>query len=347
LAALCGAELEGDPRLEIRGPASLEAAEEHDVSYFGHARYAKVLSATRAGALVVPTAFRRPDGDSGAAPTLLRCADPNAAFAQIFAAYGRLPERPAPGAHPTAVIGANVRLGADVSIGAYCVIGDGAELGDRVVLHPHVVLGPRVRIGADTEIRSHVACYDGVRVGARGLIHAGVVIGGDGFGFDPVAGPKGVARWDKIAHGGSVEIGDDVEIGANSTIDRGRFEATRIGDGVKIDNLVHVAHNVQVGANALLIAQVGVAGSVRIGEGAILAGQCGVAPQLSVGANARIGPASAVFENLASGEDYMGYWAQPRREWMRQTAQLRRLGDMIDRVRALEKEVAALKEERP
>ncbi len=333
LAALCGAELVGDPGLRLKGPASLEAAEPDDISYFGHVRYAKELSATRAGALIVPRSLTV----DGARATLLRCDDPNAAFGRVFEAFGRLPSRPAPGVHPTAVFGRDVVLGAQVAIGPYCLVGDGAVLGDGVVLHSHVVVGPNARIGAATELRSFVTLYDGVSLGARCVVHAGTVIGADGFGFDPVLGRAGLERWDKIPHGGTVEIADDVEIGANCAIDRGRFEATRIGRGAKLDNLVHVAHNVQVGANVLLIAQVGIAGSSKVGDGAVLAGQAGLSTHLEVGPGARVGPASAVFENLAPDQDYMGYWAQPRRDWLKQLAQIKKLGELMERVRELEK----------
>jgi UDP-3-O-[3-hydroxymyristoyl] glucosamine N-acyltransferase len=333
LAALCGAELVGDPELRLKGPASLEAAEPDEISYFGHVRYRKELAATRAGALIVPRSLPV----EGARATLLRCDDPNAAFGRVFEVFGRLPSRPAPGVHSTAVLGRDVVLGAQVAIGPYCIVGDGAVLGDGVVLHSHVVVGPKVRLGAATELRSFVTLYDGVSLGARCVVHAGTVIGADGFGFDPVLGRAGLERWDKIPHGGTVEIADDVEIGANCTIDRGRFEATRIGRGAKLDNLVHVAHNVQVGAHVLLIAQVGIAGSSRIGEGAVFAGQAGLSTHLEVGAGARIGPASAVFENLGPNQDYMGYWAQPRRDWLRQLAQIKKLGELFERVRELEK----------
>jgi UDP-3-O-[3-hydroxymyristoyl] glucosamine N-acyltransferase len=333
LAALCGAELVGNPELRLKGPASLEAAEPDDISYFGHVRYRKELAATRAGALVVPRALVVED----LGVTLLRCDDPNAAFGRVFEAFGRLPQRPQPGIHPTAVLGRDVVLGAQVAVGPYCIVGDGAVLGDGVLLHPHVYVGARVRIGAASELHSFVSLYDGVSLGARCIVHSGAVIGADGFGFDAVLGRAGLERWDKIPHGGTVEIADDVEIGANSAVDRGRFEATRIGRGAKLDNLVHVAHNVQVGAHVLLIAQVGIAGSSKIGAGAVFAGQAGLSTHLEVGPGARVGPASAVFEDLDGNQDYMGYWAQPRRDWLRQLAQIKKLGELFARVRELEK----------
>ena len=334
LAALCGAALEGDPRIEVKGPAALAEAEPDDISYFGHPRYQRELEQTRAAALVVPNGLSVSRRDLA----LLRCSDPNAAFERLLSVFDRLPRRPAPGIHATACVAASARIGREVSIGAYCVVGEEAEIGDRVALHSHVVVARRARIGEDSELRSHVVLYDGVTIGARCQIHAGAVLGGDGFGFDPLLGKSGIEGWKKAPHAGSVIVEDDVEIGANTTIDRGRFSATRIGRGAKLDNLVHIAHNVQVGEHALFTAQVGIAGSSRIGRGVIIAGQSGVGPQLEIGDGARVGPKSAVLSDLPGRGDYMGYWARPKAEWMRELALLKRRDQLFDRVKALEAE---------
>lgn len=333
LAALCGAELSGDPERIVRGTSSLESAGPEHVSFFGHKRYGKELSQTRAGVLVVPRELQAPGVDA----TLLRCERPNEAFTRVFEAFGRLPARPAPGVHPTAVIGADVKLGDGVSIGAYCVVGDGARVGAHAVLHPHVVVGPRASVGAHSELRSFVTLYDGVSVGARCLIHSGAVIGADGFGFDPMIGRAGLERWDKVPHGGTVEIADEVEIGANACVDRARFDVTRLGEGTKLDNLVHVAHNVQVGRHTLLIAQVGIAGSTRIGDGVVLAGQVGVNTHVEIGSGARVAPGAKVWNSLEGGRDYGGYWALPRGEWLRNQAHMNKITELVERVRALEK----------
>ncbi len=338
LAALCGAELSGDPERVVRGTSSLESAGPEHVSFFGHTRYGKELAQTRAGVLVVPRALQAPGVDA----TLLRCERPNEAFARIFEAFGRLPARPGPAVHPTAIVGRDVELGEGVSIGAYCVLGDGARLGAHAVLHPHVVVGARARVGEHSELRPFVTLYDGVSIGARCLVHSGAVIGADGFGFDPIVGRAGLERWDKVPHGGTVEIGDEVEIGANSCVDRARFEVTRVGDGAKLDNLVHVAHNVQVGRNVLLIAQVGIAGSTRIGDGAVLAGQVGVNTHIEIGAGARVAPGAKVWNSIEGGRDYGGYWAMPRGEWLRNQAHMNKLSALAERVRALEKQLEAL-----
>lgn len=338
LAEICGAALVGDGERVITGPAALAEAREHEISFFGHARYQRELEQTRAGALVVPKelAISRKD------LALLRCEDANAALAKVLAAFGRTLSRPPPGVHPSAVVDPSAVLGRDVAIGPKCVIGARAVLGDAVVVHAGAIVGARAVIGAASVLFANVVLYDAVEIGAHCVIHAGAVIGGDGFGFDPVLGPKGLERWDKVPQGGSVVIEDEVEIGANSAIDRGRFSATRIGRGSKLDNLVHVGHNVQVGEHVLLIAQVGVAGSTVIGRGAVLAGQTGVAPQLEIGAGARIAGNSAVFEDVPAGADYMGYWAQPKAEYMRSLARLKKLGELVARVDELERQIAKL-----
>jgi len=337
LAEICGAACEGDGSRVIRGPAALLDAASDQISFFGHKRYQRELEATRAGALVVPLdlAVSRRD------VALLRCADANASFARIVRSFGLEPAKPEPGVHPSAVVHATAVLGRKVAIGAHCVIGAGAALGDGVALHPHVVVGNHASIGAQTEIHPHVTLYDGISIGARCIVHAGAVLGADGFGFDPVVGQAGLERWDKVPHCGTVVVEDEVEIGANCTIDRGRFAATRVGRGSKLDNLIHIAHNVQVGEHVLMMAQSASSGSTVIGRGAIILGQAGLAPQLEIGAGARIAGSSAVFENVPAGADYMGFWAQPRREWLRTRARLDKLGALFARVKQLEHKLAA------
>ncbi len=330
---LCGAPLKGDAHARIRGAAALAEAAQDEISFYGHARYQRELAATHAGALVVPRGLAVARKDIA----LLRSDDANRAFECVLAAFERLPRRPTPGVHASAIVSPSASIAPSAAIGAHCVIGDDARIGAGAALHAHVVVSHGASVGAASELFDHVVLYDGVQVGARCTIHAGAVLGSDGFGFDPVLGAQGLERWSKVAHGGSVIVEDEVEIGANCAIDRGRFGATRIGRGSKLDNLVHVGHNVQIGEHVLLIAQVGVAGSTTIGRGAVLAGQTGVAPQLEIGAGARIGGGSAVFENVPAGEDWMGIWAQPKGRFLRQLAQLRRLGELEQRVKQLER----------
>jgi UDP-3-O-[3-hydroxymyristoyl] glucosamine N-acyltransferase len=200
------------------------------------------------------------------------------------------------------------------------------------VLHAGVQVGAGARVGAESVLHPGVVLYPGVVLGQRCLIHAGTVIGSDGFGFDPT--PEG---WEKIPQYGTVVIGDDVEMGANCAIDRGRFDATRIGNGVKLDNLVHVAHNVVIEDGALLVAQVGVAGSVRIGARAILAGQAGIGGHITIGAGARIGGQSGVSKSVPAGEDQFGTPSCEKNEALRAISLSRKLPELFQRVRALER----------
>jgi UDP-3-O-[3-hydroxymyristoyl] glucosamine N-acyltransferase len=328
LAELCDAVLEGDGGRVLVGPAGLTEARADQVSFVRSARHVRELEHTRAGAVIVPFDVRSPRADLA----LLRCQDPSRAFSRVVEAF-RLPlPRPAPGVHASAVLEADVRLGAGASVGALCHLGAGVELGERVVLHPGVVIGPGARIGADSELHSGVVLYDGVELGRRCLVHAGTVIGSDGFGFDPT--PTG---WEKVPQCGTVVIGDDVEIGANCAIDRGRFEATRIGNGVKLDNLVHVAHNVVIEEGALLIAQVGVAGSARIGARAILAGQAGIAGHVEIGPGARLAAQSGVAKDVPAGEDQFGSPSREKGEAFRLIALYGKLPELFQRVRKLER----------
>ena len=331
LAELCQAVLEGDGARVLVGPAALREARSDQISFVRSERHAPELESTEAGAVIVPfdLAAQRPD------LALLRCKDPSQAFSRVVEAFR--PVRPAPvlGVHESAVVGEGARVAADASVGPLCHVGPGAEIGERAVLHPGVMIGAEARVGADTVLHSGVVLYDGVEVGRRCLIHAGTVLGSDGFGFEPTK-----TGWEKVPQCGTVVVGDDVEMGANCAIDRGRFGPTRIGNGVKLDNLVHVAHNVVVGDGALLIAQVGVAGSTRIGERAILAGQAGIAGHLEIGAGARIGAQTGVGKDIAPGEDHFGSPSREKGEAFRLLALYGKLPDLFQRVRALEKELA-------
>ena len=261
---------------------------------------------------------------------LLRCQDPSRAFSRVVEAP---PARRTAGAgvHPSAVVEKGARVGAGASVGALCHVGERAELGEGVLLHAGVTVGPLVKIGAESVLHPGVVLYDGVEIGRRCVIHAGTVIGSDGFGFEPTQD-----GWEKVPQCGTVVIGDDVEIGANCAIDRGRFDATRIGNGVKIDNLVHLAHNVIVEDGALLIAQVGVAGSTRIGARAILAGQAGIAGHLQIGAGARIAAQSGVGRDVPAGEDQFGSPSREKGEAFRLHALYGKLPELFRRVRELE-----------
>ncbi len=334
LAELCGAVLEGEGERRVVGPAALTEARPDQVSFLGNPVYVRELEQTRAGAVIVPPGVvpRRRD------LTLLRCDNPNRAFTRVIEAFLPGRPRPEPGVHETAVIGEDVDLGAGVSIGALCVVQEGARLESGVVLHPRVFVGARSRVRAESELHSGVVLYPDVEIGCRCVIHAGAVLGADGFGFDPT--PDG---WEKVPQCGSVVVEDDVEIGANTTIDRGRFQATRILHGTKIDNLVHVAHNVVVGPEALLAGQVGIAGSARVGRRAVLGGQVGVGGHVAIGDGARVGGQAGVSKSLAGNRDYFGTPAREKGEVLRSLTNLKRLPELLKRLEELERRVGESK----
>jgi len=331
LAQLSGARLEGDGGVSVDGAASLAEATATQISFCALPRYAAQLDATRAAAVVVSPALRERRSDL---PRLLH-PDPNAAFTRICAAFAPPEERPAPGIDPSARIDARARLGADVAVGPLCSVGAGARLGARCVLHPGVHVGADCSLGEDCELFPGVVLYPGTSLGARVRVHAGSVIGADGFGYEPPR-ERG-APWSKIPHVGTVEIGDDVEIGACCTIDRARFGVTRLEAGVKLDNQVHVAHNCTIGAGTMIAAQTGLSGSTTVGRGVLMGGQCATAGHMHVGDGARIGGQSGMIGDVEPKAELWGTPAQPRREVLKQTAELRRLGELRRRLEALER----------
>jgi len=333
IARLCDATLEGDGDREVVGPATLSDAGPDEVSFLGNSLYLSELERTNACAVLVGQDVSTERCDL----TLLRCANPSRAFTRVIEAF-RLPtERPSAGIHPSAIVDPTADLGANVLVGPHAVIGPDARLGAAVVVHGGVHVGARSRIGQRTVLYPRVVLYHDVVLGARCIVHAGAVLGADGFGFEPTE-----TGWEKIPQCGSVEVGDDVEIGANATIDRGRFRATRIGSGTKIDNLVQIAHNVQIGERSLILSQVGVAGSSKVGKGVILAGQVGVVGHVEIGDGARVSAQSGVSKSLPGGKDYFGSPAKPQREALRQVAALGRIDELNRRVEALEMRLSEL-----
>lgn len=333
LARLCSAVVDGDELLTVDGPASLSDAGPREISFLASPRYTPQVVTTRAGALVAHRDFVSPRSDL----PLLRCDDPNRSFTEIVQAFAPPVVAAVMGIHPTAVVDASAQIDSTASIGPHCVVAAHARIGARTRLVANVYVGPYSAVGDDGVLHPSVVVYDRVTIGARALIHGGTVIGSDGFGFEPAA-----TGWNKIPQMGSVEIGDDVEMGGNCTIDRGRFGPTRIDRGVKMDNQVHVAHNVHVEEGALLIAQVAIAGSTRIGKGAILAGQAGIAGHATIGAGARIGAQSGVTGVVPPGADYFGSPARPRGEALRSWMIVTRLPELQIRIRDMAKRLAAL-----
>jgi UDP-3-O-[3-hydroxymyristoyl] glucosamine N-acyltransferase len=335
VAGVIGARLSGDGSLVVTGLAPLAEARPGQLSFFSQSRYRGQARASAATALIVPQDYPAADDRAG-----LRVDDPYAAYA-LAAELFQDAEPPASGVHPSASLGRGATLGEDVSVGAHAVLAEGVSLGDGVRVGAGCYLGRDVRVGAGTRLSPRVTLLAGTRVGERCIVQSGTVVGSDGFGYAPTpAGPR------RIPQLGGVHIEDEVEIGANCTIDRGSLADTRIGRGTKLDNLVHVAHNVDVGEHVLLVAQVGISGSTRIGDRAVLAGQVGVVGHIEVGAGARVGAQSGVTKPVPAGEEWFGYPARERRRAFRQQALLAKLPEFAARLHDVEARLAAL-EERP
>jgi UDP-3-O-[3-hydroxymyristoyl] glucosamine N-acyltransferase len=324
IAARVGGEVRGDPSRAIAGVQPLDSAGPDDLSFLAHPRYRAAAATSRAAALLV----RR--GEEVTGRDLLLVEQPYTALAAVIGLF-HPKQPPRPGVHPLAAVDASARLGKDVSVGPFAVVGAMASIGDRAALLPGAVVGEGAAIGADTVLHPGVVVYAGCVIGHRVLIHAGAVVGSDGFGFGEDAGGRA-----KIPQVGIVRIEDDVEIGAGTTIDRATFGSTVIGQGSRIDNLVQIGHNVQIGPGSVIVAQSGIAGSTTLGPGAILAGQAGVAGHLRVGARAIVGAKSAALADVADGAFVVGHPAVDHREWKRTQAALRRLPDLLRRVQRLE-----------
>jgi UDP-3-O-[3-hydroxymyristoyl] glucosamine N-acyltransferase len=306
--------------------APLEGATERDLTFLAAARHVPALAASRAAVLLVsPELAESP----GAVRARVVVADPQAALVSLLPRFAH-PTVERAGVHESAVIGRGARLGRGVSVGPYAVIGEGALLADAVVVDAHCVLGPGVQVGEGSRLFPHVTLYAGTELGRRVTVHAGARVGSDGFGYFLRNG-----RHEKIPHVGRCVIGDDVEIGANTTIDRGSFGDTVVGSGTKIDNLVHIAHNCRVGKNCLFAAQVGLAGSVVVEDGSALGGQVGVADHRTIGAGARLGAQAGVFGDIPAGQTWSGYPARPHRQALRAQAALFRLPSLLKRIERL------------
>jgi len=326
IATLVGGELVGDGSAEVSGVAPLDRAKRGDLSFLGSGKYSAAFAASAAGVVLVDPAFR---DAAGSAEARIIVANP---MEKMLAVLPRLYRQKAkrPGIAPTARVGAGVRLGERVFVGDYAVIGASAHIGDDTVVEAHAVIGDGAVVGRRCQLHSHSTLYPQATLGDRVVVHSGVRIGSDGFGYVFRDGAH-----NKIPHVGGCVIGDDVEIGANTTIDRGSIGDTVIGAGTKIDNLVQIGHNVRVGRLCLLMAQVGVAGSVVIEDGCIIAGQAGLAGHLTVGAGARIAAQAGVFGDVPAGETWSGYPARPHRESLRATGALFKLAALMRRVEKL------------
>ncbi len=323
--------LEGDGAIDIVRVASIEDAGPGDLTFLSNAKYASQLPTTRASAVIADA------GVTGAPCAVLRTPQVYLAFADAVALL-MTPARPAAGRSALASIDPSAALGAGVTVGPFVVIGPRARIGARTVLYPHAVIGAEATLGDDCDVRAGASIGDGCLIGHRVVLQDGVVIGGDGYGF--AKRPDGTHR--KIPQVGRVVIEDDVEIGANSTVDRPALGETRIGAGTKIDNLVQVAHGVTIGRNVLLAAQVGIAGSTVLEDDVVVAGQSGATGHVRLGKGAIVGAKSAVTKDVGPGEHVAGIPAVDVNEWREAAVLARRLPELRRSVASLEARLAEL-----
>ena len=327
IVAKLGGELIGDPDAEILRIATLESAGPGDLCFLSHPRYRAHLRDTRASAVILA----REERDATALPRIL-CDDPYVYYAraaQLFGSDGR----PAPGIHARAVVEEEAEIPASATVGPGCHIGRGARLGERVVIDASCTIGEDASIGEDSRLGPSVTVYPRCVIGKRALIHAGVVIGADGFGMAPDSG-----RWIKIPQTGRAVIGDDVEIGANTTIDRGALDDTVIEDGVKLDNQIQIGHNVRIGAHTAMAGCAAVAGSTRIGAHCAIGGAARIIGHLTIADHVTISAAAVVTKSITRAGTYAGTLpSAPSREWAKTVAHLRNLDRLTKRIRDLEK----------
>lgn len=326
VAELVSGRLVGDGTCLLTAVGPLEGADGGTLSFLASARYLPEFQGSAAGAVLVRAEHA---GESAGPAVRIVVPDPHAALSRIMASMFP-PAAGAPGVDPTARIGAGVTFGVDVSVGPHVVIGRQVVLGDRVRLAPGVILEDRVVIGDDTALDAHVVCYAGTVLGRRCVIKAGAVLGGVGFGY--ISGREGHTR---IPHVGGCVLGDEVEVGANSCVDRGSVDDTVIGSGTKLDNHVHVGHNARLGARCLVMGGSVIAGSAELGDGVILAGHAAIAGHLRVGHGVRVGAKSGVTSSIPDGQDYTGYPARPHREWLRAQAAIFRLAPIVKQLEDL------------
>jgi UDP-3-O-[3-hydroxymyristoyl] glucosamine N-acyltransferase len=324
---------EGDGELDITGVAQLELAGPREISFVGNKKAAAAAAKSIAGCLLVTAEF--PKGR-----TVIRVADPRGSFARVIGILYP-PVRTMPGIHPSAVIAADAHLGAGVAVGPHVTIGATTRVGDRSRICAGCSIGSSVKIGADCQVHANVTIYDNVVIGDRAILHAGCVLGADGFGFVRTGD-----HYEKFPQIGRVEIGNDVEIGANTCIDRAALGVTRIGDGVKLDNMVHIAHNCQIGRHVVIAAQTGISGGVVVEDYAVIGGQVGIGDKARIETGAVLGSGCGILTSKIVHRDQLvwGTPARPLKEYLEQLANLARLPELRKRVAELEKLLEAREE---
>ena len=314
------AQLVGDGAVEVGGVASIAQASPLDLVFVEDEKHLRLALESRAAAVVVGKFATEKDSTK----PLLISAQPKLAFARVARFLFPVPYRH-PGVHPSAVVHASARLGKAISVGERAVVGERAEIGDQTWIGAGTVIGAEVRVGCDCELYPNVTVYRGARLGDRVIVHAGAVLGSDGFGY---VRDQATGRYEKFPQVGRLEIGDDVEIGANTTIDRGALEVTRIGRGAKIDNLVHIGHNCQIGEDVVIAAQTGLSGSIVIEKNVVLGGQVGIGEHARIEEGVMLGGQGGVLPNKVLRGKGVAFWgtpARPVREYLKQLAALARL----------------------
>jgi len=334
IADFIGGRIIGNSKTVICGAASFEDAKDYDITFAGDAGFLKKIEETGAGAVIVPLNFSESSKD------LIQVNNPKAAFTKVLNLFYP-PTVSAPGISSSAHLGCGFKCGRNVSIAPNAAIGDNVVLGDRVSIYPCSYIGDRVVIGDDVKIYSNVSVLERCIIGNRVIIHAGSVIGSDGFGFSSDG-----EKYYKIPHTGIVQIDDDVEIGACNTIDRATFGKTWVCRGVKTDNLVHIAHNVKIGEDALLIAQAGIGGSSSIGRHSIIAGQAAIADHITIGDNVTIAGKAGVAKSVQDGEVMSGAPAMPHKLWLRVQNIIPKLPDIKKKLSEIEKRLNRVEEKK-
>ncbi len=327
VAKLLGGEVLGDPALVLKGFAPADRAQAGDLTFAENENYFVRAEESAASAVLIDASF------TSGRKTLIKVSNARIAFAKVLPLFFPEPTL-TPGIHPTAVIASTAQVDATAHVGPYCVVGENARIGARSALHGCIFVGAGCQLGQEVVLFPNVTLYSGTEIGNRVRIHSGSVIGADGFGY---VLDSGIHR--KVPQIGNVLIRDEVEIGANVTIDRGALGPTIIGKGTKIDNLVQIAHNVTIGEHCLVVSQSGISGSTKLGNYVVLAGQVGLAGHLKIGNRVSIAAQSGVMHNIPDGEKWFGYPAQPDRQTKRQIIALQHLPELLKRVSELEKKL--------
>jgi UDP-3-O-[3-hydroxymyristoyl] glucosamine N-acyltransferase len=337
LAAICEGEIDGDAGLIITGANALERARETELSFVANHKAGQLAQSSHAGCLLVPKEF----GQTGNW-VRIRVANPRIAFVRALASLYPEPTL-SPGIHPTALIASTAQVADSAAVGAFAVVGEQTVVGENCVIGAHCVVGNSVQVGERTVLRPNVTVYDGVRIGARVLLHSGCVIGADGFGFALVQ-DHNEAHYEKFPQVGTVEIGDEVEIGANCCIDRAALGVTSIGQGTKLDNMVHIAHNCRIGRHVVIAAQTGFSGGVTVGDYAIIGGQVGVGDKATIDSKAIVGSGAGILTSarVPAGEPVWGVPARPLRQHLKGLAYVGKIPDLQNELRETRRKLEEL-----